>query len=117
MKIGILDSDGNSAGLIALFTDITQQKDAEKQRIILEKVIDGVKTNIFVVRKTEKKNLPLELLFVNESTLNLLNWSKADIPSLTTFWSKTIPNHHNRLLEKISNAKTFPIEYRYPGAA
>jgi transcriptional regulator with XRE-family HTH domain len=114
-KIPIMDSEGDSAGLIAIFTDITHQKEAEKHRILLEKVIDGTGSNIFIVRKTNKPRQPLELLFVNEKTLNLLGLTRTEVPDLTRLWLTETPKHFNRLLDKISNAKSFPINYKYHG--
>lgn len=112
-KIPIFDSNGNSAGLVGLFTDITDQKKEEQNRILLEKVIDGVRSYIFVIKKTNNINLPLKLLFINEKTLHFIKKRKSKIVDLTDLWVRTLPEHYNKMTEKISSSKKFPINYKF----
>jgi transcriptional regulator with XRE-family HTH domain len=112
-KIPIFDSKGNIAGLIALFTDMTEQREAERNRILLEKLLDGVDSIVFIVKKVNKPNRALDMIFINSKTIQLFGIEKPDIPNLTEFWMKAAPKSHDRLLKRINEAKSFPFTCEY----
>ena len=116
-KIPIFNHQKKISGLIAIYADITKQKEFEKKHQSLEKIVNGIECNISIItRSRTKKGYEYNLVFANEHFKTILNGKDNSFPSnLTKLWESIIPNTRKRIIKKIESAIKFPVLYKYLG--
>jgi PAS domain-containing protein/transcriptional regulator with XRE-family HTH domain len=122
-KIPILDAKDNTAGVIALFSDNTQHIENEKQRLLLENVINGIDAYISIIEKVEYPKLDYRMKFVNNLSLEKIYKSnETEFESFNelkknndfnALWKKYAQKQKKLFIENVTKAKSFPISYEY----
>ena len=102
------DDDGQIAGIVGVFVDITERKAAEKRRSILEYALNKVPFLIWL--QDEYRNN----VFVNDYFAEALDIAKQDVYAKTKKWtdlqgSVFLKNRN----EQLQNCKKFPIAFDY----
>ena len=110
-KVPIHDENNQIAGVVGVFVDITDRKNEEKRRVILERALNNVPLFVWLKEiETEK------IVFVNNYLSSLFNLNKSEIYSDSQEWQKF---RNSELLkdrnEKLDKSENFPVSYKFEG--
>lgn len=109
-KVPVFDSDGNIAGLVGTFIDITERTIAEKRRSILEKTINKSE-DLFWIAKYDEEKTEFNYLFLSDSYKDIYGISEA-VKGSPDYICKTY-DINSEIHAEIEKHKTFPFEKIY----
>jgi PAS domain S-box-containing protein len=108
-KVPVKDPFGDITGIVGTFIDITNRKNAENTRAILEKVINKLEENIWIASLGSES----EYIFINDATNELFGISKSKFYDKLGIWVDLIYAKDKTRIENWFKNSSYPKKAEY----
>ncbi|HJO92351.1 MAG TPA: helix-turn-helix domain-containing protein [Victivallales bacterium] len=112
-KMPIHDSEKRMVGVIGIFVDITERKNAERRRILLEKAINNLDECIWIAKIIDINKNKYRVEYLSDAIEKISGVKKGKFLENPELWFDFI---HQDYIESVTDArasKTFPRQYDY----
>jgi PAS domain S-box-containing protein len=110
-KLPVFDSANKLIGLIAIYSDITNRKEEEFRRLVLEKTIDNIKDFIFVGHYVHGE---YDYLYFNNAFKNIVDWQDDFLFRHPKDWTDYLHTDDVKAYSEFINQSFYPrmMEFR-----
>ncbi|MCP4181398.1 MAG: PAS domain-containing protein [bacterium] len=112
-KMPIYDSEKRMAGIIGIFVEITERKNAETRRILLEKAINNLDECIWIAKISDLNNNKYKVEYISDAIEKMSGVKKEKFLADPELWFNFI---HPDYIDSVTDARAstkFPRQYDY----